>query len=62
MTFIQKYSLIIAGSAFLILGLLILENFFPGDLSKNAAKVFIICGALSVFYYFIRKKKLADKK
>ncbi len=62
MTFIQKYSLIITGSAFLIFGLLILDDYFLGDLSKNAAKVFIICGVLSVLYYFIRKKKLADKK
>ncbi len=56
MTNLTRYSLLIVGAGFLALGLLAYFRVLD-DLSKNSGIAMIILGAVSVVYYFVRRKQ-----
>jgi len=55
MTFAQKYSLLIIGFGFLILGILSYFRIWE-DLSKNAGIAHMIVGSTFILYYFLKRK------
>lgn len=58
---IRKHSLVILGSLWLLLGLVVYFNVIKGDLSRNAGKAMIISGIIYFCYYFLRKRVAVKK-
>lgn len=60
--YVQKYSLLILGIAYFILGCLIYFQHLGTDISNIAGIVFMTCGILYFVYFFYRKHKQENKQ
>ena len=54
--FFAKYSSLIAGIVYFLLGILVFFHLFISDLSQNAGIAFLVAGFLFLALYFWRRK------